>query len=75
MENRRLQPNYLGLLLSDIYFLLSGEYYTQLPKDLRNELRIWYYHARKQGFQPFAYDEMIESKIFEDVPASDLYRK
>lgn len=75
MDNRRLQPNYVGLLLSDVYFLLTGDYFAQLPKDLRNELRLWYFHCRKVGLVPFAYDEMIETKLFEDVPASDLYKK
>lgn len=75
MVNRRLEPNYVGLLLSDVYFLLTGDYYNQLPKNLRNELRIWYYHCRMAGLVPFAYDEMIETKLFSDVSTSDLYKK
>lgn len=67
MESRNLSPNYLGLLLTDIYFLLLGDTKYQLPKDLRNDLRMWYFHARQAGFVPFAFDKDVEVSIFSDV--------
>lgn len=75
MENRRFMPNYLGLLLSDVYFLLTSDSRYDLEPRLRNELRLWYYRCRKAGYVPFVDVERINESLLFDVYSSDIHKE
>lgn len=68
-------PNYLGLILSDVYFFLTSDSRYDLEPRLRNELRLWYYHCRKAGYVPFVDVERTNESLLFDVHFTDLHKE
>lgn len=73
--DKKFDPNYLGLLLSDIYFFMINDCRYQLEPTLRNELRLWYYRCRKAGYVPFVEPEPTKESLIFDVYSADIHKE